>query len=485
MTVMSEFRVEKDSMGEVKVPAKAYYGAQTQRAVENFPISGQPLPKRLIHALGLIKIAAAIANRDLGKLKNDVANPIVQAAREVAEGKHDDQFPIDVYQTGSGTSSNMNANEVISNRAIELIGGDRFGVKKAIHPNDHVNMGQSTNDMFPTAIHVAVGAAISQRLIGALKRLHDVFVDKAKQWDDIIKIGRTHLADATPIRLGQEFSGYARQLELSIGRANRALEAVLELPAGGTAVGTGINTHPQFGAKVAEVLAKETGVPFVEAKNHFEANANRDGLVECAGALRAIAVALFSVANNIRWLGSGPRCGFYEVMLPDRQPGSSIMPGKVNPVMCESMMQVCARVIGNDQCLAFSGATGGQFELNIMMPVMGLAAIESVELLAQCTDAFVDFCALEMDANRAACEKQVEWSMAMVTSLNPLIGYDAAAALAKEAFKIGKTVRDLCLEKIKAGMLKKKDSEAVVKVEELNAALNPRAMTEPDKPRTV
>jgi fumarate hydratase class II len=251
------------------------------------------------------------------------------------------------------------------------------------------------------------------------------------------------------------------------------------LPAGGTAVGTGINTHPQFGAKVAEVLAQETGVPFVEAKNHFEANANRDGLVECSGALRAIAVALFSVANNIRWLGSGPRCGFYEVMLPDRQPGSSIMPGKVNPVMCESMMQVCARVIGNDQCLAFSGATGGQFELNIMMPVMGLASIESVELLAQCSNAFVDFCALEMEANRAACEKQVEWSMAMVTSLNPLIGYDAAAALAKEAFKIGKTVRDLCLEKIKAGTLKKKDGAAVVKVEELNAALDPRSMTEP------
>ncbi len=477
---MSEFRVEKDSMGEVRVPAKAYYGAQTQRAVENFPISGPPLPKRLIRALALCKIAAATANRDLGKLKSEIASPIVQAAREIVEGKHDDQFPIDVYQTGSGTSSNMNMNEVVSNRAIELTGGDRFGVKKPIHPNDHVNMGQSTNDMFPTAIHVAVGQAISQNLIPALKRFHDVFAEKAKQWDDIIKIGRTHLADATPIRLGQEFSGYARQLDLSIGRAKRALDAVLELPAGGTAVGTGINTHPKFGAKVAEILAKETGVPFVEAKNHFEANANRDGLVECSGGLRAIAVTLFNIDNNVRWLGSGPRCGFYEVMLPDRQPGSSIMPGKVNPVMCESMMQVCARVIGNDQCLAFSGATGGQFELNIMMPVMGLASIESVELLAQCTIAFVDFCALEMEANRAACEKQVEWSMAMVTSLNPLIGYDAAASLAKEAFKIGKTVRDLCLEKIKAGSLKKKDSEVIVKVEELTAALDPRAMTEPE-----
>jgi len=478
---MSDFRVERDSMGEVKVPSQAYYGAQTQRAVENFPISGQPLPRRLIHALGLVKAAAAAANRDLGKLKPDLAEPIIQAAREVAAGKFDDHFPIDVYQTGSGTSSNMNANEVISNRAIESTGGDRFHHKKRIHANDHVNMGQSTNDMFPTAIHVAVGQAIHTELVPALKRFHDVLRDKAKQWDSIIKIGRTHLADATPIRLGQEFTGYVRQLELSFERAGRALAAVSELPAGGTAVGTGINTHPKFGAKVAEFLAKETGVGFMEAKDHFEANANRDGLVECSGQLRAIAVSLFSIANNIRWLGSGPRCGFYEVMLPDRQPGSSIMPGKVNPVMCESMMQVCARVLGNDQTIAFSGATGGQFELNIMMPVMGLAALESVQLLASCSQAFVDFCALEMEANRAACEQQVEQSLAMVTSLNPLIGYDAAAAIAKEAFKTGKTVRALCLEKIRAGALKKKDSDAVVKEAELNAALDPRSMTEPEK----
>ena len=461
---MSEVRIEKDSIGDVRVPAQAYYGAQTQRAVDNFPISGQPLPRRLIHALGLVKVAAATANRDLGKLKPDLAEPIIRAAREVAAGQLDDQFPIDVYQTGSGTSSNMNANEVISNRAIELTGGDRFDRKKPIHPNDHVNMGQTTNDMFPTAMHVAAALA-----------------DKAKQWDKIIKIGRTHLADATPIRLGQEFSGYARQLELSIERAQKALAALLELPAGGTAVGTGINTHPRFGAKVAEVLARETGVPFVEARNHFEANANRDGLEECSGQLRAIAVTLFSVANNIRWLGSGARCGFYEIMLPDRQPGSSIMPGKVNPVMCESLMQVAARVIGNDQTLTYAGATGGQFELNIMMPVMGLAALESVELLASCVQAFVDFCALEMEANRQQCEKQVEQSLAMVTSLNPLIGYDVAAAIAKEAFKNGKTVRELCLEKMRAGTLKKKDSDAVVREAELNAALDPWGMTEPEK----
>ena len=478
---MSEFRIEKDSMGDVKVPAQAYYGAQTQRAVENFPISGQPLPTRLIRALGLVKVAAAVANRELGKLKPDLAEPIIQAAREVAAGRFDDQFPIDIYQTGSGTSSNMNANEVISNLAIELTRGDRFDKKKPIHPNDHVNMGQSTNDMFPTAIHVAVGLALQQELLPALDRFRKVLVEKAAQWDSIMKIGRTHLADATPIRLGQEFSGYARQLELSIERAERARGAILELPAGGTAVGTGINTHPQFGAKVASVLARETGVAFVEAKNHFEANASRDGLVECSGQLRAIAVTLFSVANNIRWLGSGPRCGFYEIMLPDRQPGSSIMPGKVNPVLCESLMQVAARVIGNDQTVAFSGASGGQFELNIMMPVMGAATLESVEVLASCVRAFVDLCALDMEANPEQCEKLVEQSLSMVTSLNPLIGYDTAAAIAKEAFKTGKTVRDLCLEKLRAGTLKKKDSNQAVREAELNAALDPRSMTEPEK----
>jgi fumarate hydratase class II len=478
---MSEFRAEIDSMGTVQVPAQAYYGAQTQRAVENFPISGQPLPRRLIHALGLVKAAAAQANRDLGKLKPELAGPIIAAAREVAAGKFDDQFPIDVYQTGSGTSSNMNVNEVISNRAIENTGGNRFDKKKPVHPNDHVNMGQSTNDMFPTAIHVAVGQAIATGLLPALRRFHEVLADKAKQWDAVIKIGRTHLADATPLRLGQEIGGFARQVELSLQRAHQALMAVLELPAGGTAVGTGINTHPRFGAKVAEILHQETNIPFVEAKNHFEGNANRDGLVECSAQLRTIAVSLFAIANNIRWLGSGPRCGFYEVMLPDRQPGSSIMPGKVNPVMCESMMQVCARVLGNDQTITFAGATGGQFQLNIMMPVMGLAAIESVELLASCTKAFVDFCALEMEANVSACQEQVEQSLSMVTSLNPLIGYDAAAAIAKEAFKSGKTVRELCLEKMRAGTLKKKDSGAVVKEAELTAALDPRSMTEPER----
>ncbi len=478
---MVEFRTEKDSMGEVQVPAKAYYGAQTQRAVDNFPISGQPLPGKLIQALGLVKIAAATANRDLGKLKPEIAESILKAAAQVAQGKHNEEFPIDIYQTGSGTSSNMNTNEVIANLAIEIQGGDRFASEKPIHPNDHVNMGQSTNDMFPTAIHVAVGQAIQQELIPALQRFQETLAKKAKEWDDIIKIGRTHLADATPIRLGQEFSGFGRQLELSVERAKKALAAILELPAGGTAVGTGINTHPQFGQKVAEVLAKETNIPFVEATNHIEANANRDGLVECSGQLRSIATTLFHLSNNIRWLSCGPRCGFYEVILPDRQPGSSIMPGKVNPVMCESMMQVCARVIGNDQGVAFAGATGGNFQLNIMMPMMGSVMLESVELLANCSNAFVDFCAAEMEPNREQCERQVEESLAMVTSLNPLIGYMAAADIAKEAFKTGKTVRSLCLEKMKAGQLKKKDSDDVVTEAELNAALELRSMTEPMK----
>ncbi|MEK6234472.1 MAG: class II fumarate hydratase, partial [Planctomycetales bacterium] len=366
-----EYRVEKDSMGNVNVPKNAYYGAQTVRAEENFRISGWPLPPELIHALGLVKQAAAVANRDLGKLTGSGKKPLddpqvealLTACQEVADGKWDAEFPIDVFQTGSGTSSNMNANEVISNRAVELSGGDRMQAEKPIHPNDHVNMGQSTNDMFPTAIHVAVAVAINECLKPALETFARVLREKAKAWDQIMKIGRTHLADATPLRLGQEFGGFARQIELSVERVERAAQAVLELPAGGTAVGTGINTHPEFGARVAKALAEKTDVPFTEAANHFEANAQRDGLVECHGQLRCVASTLMNVANNIRWLGSGPRCSFYEVKIPDLQPGSSIMPGKVNPVMCESLMQIAARVMGNDQTVAVSGASGGQFQL--------------------------------------------------------------------------------------------------------------------------
>ena len=472
---MTDFRIERDSMGEVQVPAQAYYGAQTQRAVENFPISGWTLPIALIHAMGLVKYACGVANRDLGKLTGSGKSPLsaeqveamLQACREVADGKLDGEFPVDVFQTGSGTSSNMNVNEVIANRAIEILGGDRFQPDKLVHPNDHVNMGQSTNDTFPTAIHVAVAVTLKGDLVPALERLAHVLTHKAQEWDQIIKIGRTHLMDATPLRLGQEVGGLARQLALSVQRARQAIEAVIELPVGGTAVGTGINTHPEFGRRVAKVLADETGIPFVEAENHFEANAQRDGLVSCHGHLRTIASTLFNVANNIRWLGSGPRCGFYEIKLPSRQPGSSIMPGKVNPVMCESMMQVAARVMGNDQTVALSGAAGGQFQLNIMMPVMGHATLESIQLMAAATRAFVEFCAEGMEANPEACEAAVEKSLSMVTSLNPLIGYENAARLAKEAFATGKTIRQLCRE------------HGILPEATLNEALDPMRMTEP------
>lgn len=472
---MTQYRIEHDSMGDVEVPADAYYSAQTQRAVENFPISGWRLPPAMIRAMGLVKYACGRANHELGKLTGTGKRPLsaeevsamLAAAEEVAAGKLADQFPIDVFQTGSGTSSNMNVNEVISNRAIEILGGDRFAAAKSIHPNDHVNMGQSTNDTFPTAIHVAVAMQIESRLLPALRSLHAALADKAERWDKVIKIGRTHLMDATPLRLGQEFGGFARQIELSIARAERARDAVLELPVGGTAVGSGINTAKDFGSRVAAILAEKTGIPFVEAVNHFEANAQRDGVVDAHGSLKTIAQTLFGVANNIRWLGSGPRCGFFEVILPDRQPGSSIMPGKVNPVMCESMMQLCARVIGNDACITTCGATGGNFQLNIMMPVMGQTALESIELLSAGTLAFIEFCITGLEANEAQCQAMVEQSLAMSTSLNPLIGYEAASKLVKEAFASGKTIRELCKEK------------GLIDEVTLTEALDPWKMTEP------
>lgn len=474
---MSEFRTEHDSMGDVQVPAQAYYGAQTQRAVENFPVSGWALPPALIHAMGRVKHACGVANRDLGKLTGSGKNPIndeqvqgmLDACREVVNGQLDAEFPVDVFQTGSGTSSNMNVNEVIANRSIELLGGDRFDPEKQIHPNDHVNMGQSTNDTFPTAIHVAAAYEIKNQLVPALSGFAKALRTKSEQWDQVIKIGRTHLMDATPLRLGQEFGGFARQIELSIERAEAALSALLELPVGGTAVGSGINTHPEFGARVAAALAEDTGIDFIEAVDHFEANAQRDGLVEAHGSLKTIANTLFNVANNIRWLGSGPRCGFYEVSLPSRQPGSSIMPGKVNPVMSESMMQVAARVIGNDQTITLAGAAGGQFQLNIMMPVMGHTVLESIELLASVVNAFVEFCVTEMEANVQQCEAAVEQSLSMVTSLNPYIGYEMASKLAKEAFSSGKTIRELCIEK------------EILPEETLNVALDPMRMTEPQE----
>ncbi|MGA7699695.1 MAG: class II fumarate hydratase [Thermoguttaceae bacterium] len=494
---MTTFRTECDSTGEIRLPAHAYYGPQTQRAVENFPISGRTLPPELIHALGLVKWAAASVNRDLGRfsLAEALVSALLAACREVAEGKLDDQFPVDVFQTGSGTSSNMNANEVIANRAVELAGGDRSREKgtgpicakpgtsrrlvegrsgkldlspfPAIHANDHVNLGQSTNDVFPTAIHVAAAVAIGHRLIPALERCGEVLAAKAAEWKDVLKIGRTHLADATPFSLGQEIGGLACQLERSVGRAAAAMEALFELPIGGTAIGTGINTHPDFGRLVCAVLADETGIPFVEAADHFEANAQRDGLVECHGQLRTIAATMFNVANNIRWLASGPRCGIHEIELPELQPGSSIMPGKVNPVLCESLMQAAARALGNDQTIVVCGAAGGQFQLNVMMPLMADATLESVRLLANATGAFTAMCLAGMKADAETCEAAVERSLAIATALNPYIGYERAAALAKEALATGKTIRELCVEK------------KVLPEEQLNEALDPWRMTRP------
>jgi fumarate hydratase, class II len=464
---MAAFRTERDTMGEVRLPAEAYFGAQTQRAIDNHAISGRTLPPELIHALGLVKWAATCANRDLGRfvevLTDKQIEALTAACREVADGKLDDHFPVDVFQTGSGTSSNMNANEVIARRAIELAGEKTA----AIHANDHVNLGQSTNDVFPTAIHLAAAVAIQKRLIPALERCNEVLAEKAAAWSDILKIGRTHLADATPLSLGQEIGGLSRQLERSVGRAAVAFEALFELPIGGTAVGTGLNTHADFGRRVCEILAHETEIPFAEAVDHFEANAQRDGLVECHGQLRAIAVTLFSVANNIRWLASGPRCGFHEIALPELQPGSSIMPGKVNPVLCEAAMQVAARVMGNDHTVAFCGAAGGQFQLNVMMPVMGDAVLESIRLLANATRILADGCFAGMEPDRAACEASVEESLSLVTSLTPYIGYERAAAIAKEAFATGKTIRELCLE------------QKILSGEQLAAALDPWRMTEP------
>ena len=464
---MTEYRVERDTMGEVRLPKEAYYGAQTQRAVENFPISGQTAPPELIHALGLVKWCAARVNRGRAPLSETEIDALLTAAREVADGKWDGEFPIDVYQTGSGTSTNMNANEVIASRAAELAGYDRFAPEKKIHPNDHVNRGQSTNDIYPTAIHVAVARAIHDRLLPALSRAAGVLTEKARAWDTVLKSGRTHLADATPLSLGQEIGGMARQMELAVRRAAGAVEELRELPAGGTAVGSGINTHKKFGAGVAAALAEETKIPFVEAENHFEANAQRDGLVAAHALIKGVAVSLTGVANNIRWLSSGPRCGIGEIRLADLQPGSSIMPGKVNPVLCEALMQAAAKVIGNDAAISLAGASGGQFQLNIMMPMMADTALESVRILAGGVAVFTEKCLALMEPNEDACRASLERSLMTVTGLNLYIGYEKAAALAKKAHKTGKTIREVCEE------------ENVLSKEELDKALDPRRMIKP------
>jgi fumarate hydratase, class II len=449
----------------MEVPSDALYGATTQRAVLNFPVSGYRFGRPFIRALGLIKWAAAQANRDLGRLDEERTRLIVQAAEEVIEGTLDKHFPIDIFQTGSGTSTNMNANEVIANRVSQLA-GKPIGSKDPVHPNDHVNMGQSSNDVIPSAIHIAVGESIRNDLMTGLEHLQHGLEAKTQEFWDIIKIGRTHLMDATPVRLGQEFSGYAKQVEHGKLRAGNAIAAVEELALGGTAVGTGLNSHPEFSGRVMGYLWNRTGVAFREARNHFEAQGAKDGLVEASGELRTIAISLFKIANDIRWLGSGPRCGIGEIQLPATQPGSSIMPGKVNPVICESVMQVSAQVFGNDTAVCWGGANG-ILELNVMMPMMAHNILESVRLLANVVRAFQDKCVNGITANRERCNQLVEYSMAMVTSLAPIIGYDRAAEIAKESAKTGKTVREICLER------------RILPETELTHALDPIEMTKP------
>jgi fumarate hydratase, class II len=457
--------MERDSMGEISVPESALYGASTQRAVLNFPIGGYRFPRSFIRAIGLIKWAAAQANHDLGLLDATRSALIVQAAEEVAEGKLDKHFPLDIFQTGSGTSTNTNANEVIANRCAQLA-GKPIGSRDPVHPNDHVNMGQSSNDVIPSAIHVSATEELKNLLLPALQKLESALQEKAREFWDTIKIGRTHLMDATPVRLGQEFSGYAQQVAYSKQRAQRALDVLRELALGGTAVGTGLNRHVDFPGKVMRHLEQRTGISFYEAKNHFEAQGSKDAVVEASGLLKTIATSLFKIANDIRWLGSGPRCGIGEIRLPATQPGSSIMPGKVNPVMCESMMMVCAEVFGNDACITWAGANGN-FELNVMMPVMAHDLLESIRLLANVINAFCEKCVIGIVANKERCQELVELSMAMVTSLVPKIGYDRAAEIAKESASTGRTVREICRQK------------KVLPDEELDRVLDPVAMTEP------
>ena len=453
-------------MGPMEVPSHALYGASTQRAVLNFPVSGYRFGREFIRALGMVKWAAAEANLELGKLDEHRATLIAQAAEEVMEGRHDDEFPLDIYQTGSGTSTNMNANEVIANRCSQ-IAGKPIGSRDPVHPNDHVNMGQSSNDVIPTVIHIAVADALRRCLMPALEALDGALERKAMEFWKVIKIGRTHLMDATPVRLGQEFAGFAKQVEYSRLRAGNAIAALEELPLGGTAVGTGLNCHPSFPGLVMHHLWNQTGIAFREAKNHFEAQAAKDSLVQASGQLKTIAVSLTKIANDVRWLGSGPRCGIGEILLPETQPGSSIMPGKVNPVMSEAVMQVCATVIGHDATVTWAAAGLSNFELNVGMPVIARSLLESIRLLTNVVEIFRERCVEGIQANVERCNELVEYSMAMVTSLVPVIGYDRSAEIAKESQKTGKTVRQLCIEK------------KVLPEAELKAALDPESMTMP------
>ncbi|MEO7718402.1 MAG: class II fumarate hydratase [Capsulimonas sp.] len=462
---MTQTRIEKDSMGEFAVPVTAYYGAQTARAVDNFPVSGVRFSRPFILALGAIKRACAETNVAEGLLDETIAKAIYQAADEVIEGRWDDHFVVDIYQTGSGTSTNMNVNEVLSNRSIEIMGGV-IGSKTPVHPNDHVNKSQSSNDVIPTAIHVAAALELENNLLPALRTLHAALSKKAAEWDDIVKIGRTHLMDATPIRLGQEASGWARQVELSIARLESVKPRLMELAIGGTAVGTGINSPVGFGAGVSGRLAERFGLPFVEAENHFEAQGSQDAAVELANQLSTVASSLLKVANDVRWLSSGPRCGLGEISLPPVQPGSSIMPGKVNPVICEQLMMVCAQVIGNANVVTIAN-THGNLDLNVMLPVMARNVLESLTFLSNSVNVFTTKAIDGLTANKERAESLVEWSMSMVTSLAPVIGYDSAAKLAKRAVDEKKTVRDLVT------------SENILPADQAAELLDARKMTEP------
>ena len=472
----SGYRVERDSMGEMRVPDWALWGASTQRAVENFPISGRPIPKAVIHALGLLKAACAQVNRDLGKLPENQARAIIAAAEEIARGELDAHFPVDIYQTGSGTSSNMNANEVIANRVARMSPNITTSEittsphQTPVHPNDHVNMGQSSNDTFPTAMHVAAAVAIQDQLIPALTRVHATLDEQARKWDHVVKVGRTHLMDATPIRVGQVFSGYAAQMQNAKIKAGLALDEMRTgLPIGGTAVGTGINTDAHFGKLVAAELSRRTGVTLSEADNHFAAQAAKDHFVAASGCLKVIAISLTKIAGDIRLLGSGPRCGLGELILPAIQPGSSIMPGKVNPVICEAVIQAACRVVGNDATItmAATGGVGSICELNVAMPVIADAILESIDLLAASSNIFVDKLLTGLEVNPQRCAELVDQSLMMVTSLAPVLGYDAAAKLAKEAFDKGVTIRQLVRDK------------KLLDAAELDRLLDPDAQTRP------
>lgn len=450
---MSETRTEHDSMGEMQVPAEALYGASTARAVENFPISGTPLPPPLIHALARIKLAAAETNAELGLLPADLAAAIATAAGEIAAGKHDAQFPVDLYQTGSGTSSNMNVNEVIATLC------RRAGT--TVHPNDHVNLGQSSNDTFPAAIHLATALALWDDLIPAMRGLESALKAKALEFSGVLKIGRTHLMDATPVTLGQEFGGWARQAGLAASRGNKALEALMELPLGGTAVGTGLNTHPRFAELAVGRLAADTGLPFREAEDHFEAQSSKDACVEAHGQLATIAVSLHKIACDLRLLASGPRCGLGEIRLPATQPGSSIMPGKVNPVIPEAVTMIAARVAGNQTTAAWCGA-GGYLELNVSMPLLAACLLESVRLLANGAKVLRGKCVEGISVDEERCRGLIELSLSMVTALAPRIGYEPAAKIAKESVATGRTVRELCEENLEELGLSKAELEELL-----------------------